>query len=131
MAEAAALLEGTHDFSSFQASGGDQMTTVRTIYRCSVERRGDMGYDIVVEGDGFLYKMVRILAGTLVMVGMGLVPPEAVLLALAKGEHSPGLAPGAAAMTGRGLTGPALPPEYLCLEYIEYDFNHEKIIIEN
>jgi tRNA pseudouridine38-40 synthase len=124
MNEAAVLFEGTHDFRNFQASGGDQMTTVRHIRRCYVERREDHGYDIVVEGDGFLYKMVRIIAGTLVMVGMGLMPPTAISTAL--GEIAPsGSSPGAdeesAVKSGRKLTGPVLPPEHLCLEYIECD----------
>lgn len=83
MREAARAMEGTHDFACFQASGGEEReTTVRTVHRVELKERflGD-GYfpeeqgahilDIDVTGDGFLYNMVRIMAGTLVDVGSG------------------------------------------------------------
>lgn len=124
MNEAASLIQGTHNFESFRASGGDQMTTVRHIYRCYVKLREDQGFDVVVEGDGFLYKMVRIIAGTLVMVGMGLMPPKAISIALGEidlSESSPGVEETTVVKAGLKFTGPVLPPEYLCLEYIHYD----------
>ena len=78
MERAALLLVGTHDFANFQKSGAnnDQRTSVRTIFRCAIEPRYQhggslVGHDIVVEGDGFLRKQVRLIAGTLVAVGMG------------------------------------------------------------
>lgn len=168
MARAAALFEGTHDFGAFQASRGDQKGTVRTVFRCAVERRkagcenmsrhgsaaGGRGggdgdddsivaqageaYDLVIEGDGFLYKMVRIIAGTLLMVGMRLAPVETVLVALKK-ERQAGQADDLAAsvlgspqneLRRRGIVGPTLPPEPLCLEHVEYDRDHESASVE-
>lgn len=70
MAEAAAAFVGTHDFAGFASSGLSVKTTVRTIYRCSVYRDGNI-ITIDILGNGFLYNMVRIIAGTLVWVGMG------------------------------------------------------------
>ncbi len=68
---AARQIEGTHDFQSFQSSGGTpRETTVRTIYRLEVLRSGDE-VNLLVTGDGFLYNMVRIITGTLVEVGLG------------------------------------------------------------
>ena len=140
------MLEGTHDFGAFTARGGDQKGTVRTIFRCAVEPRtgrvanestGDaMGmasvdlasthrmdseveeeaYDIVVEGDGFLYKQVRIIAGTLLMVGMAHAPPETVAAALARAAADEPKSD----LRRRGVVGPILPPELLTLEHIEY-----------
>jgi tRNA pseudouridine38-40 synthase len=71
MRRAARLLEGTHDFRSFQAAGSAVRTTLRSLLR--VELRGEAGGEIelLVEGDGFLRHMVRIVAGTLLEVGLG------------------------------------------------------------
>ena len=124
MRAAAALFEGTHDFEAFQSKGGDQMGTVRTVFRCSVEERGDGGgFDMVVEGDGFLYKQVRLMAGTLAQVGMGLASPQLVASAL----ESPVEAAGEAAAAGSSRhvgVGPTMPAEWLCLERVEYDQDH-------
>ena len=122
---AARMLEGTHDFAAFQASGGDQKSTVRTLYRCAVEPRRDVegdAVDLVLEGDGFLYKMVRIVAGTLAMIGMGLAPAEIIPAALA--PSGSGSLP-KEMLRRHGLVGPTLPPERLCLEHIEYERAHE------
>ncbi len=70
MREAAAELLGTHDYAAFQASGGTAKTTVRTITRADIEVRGDEVI-LTVEGDAFLYNMVRIIAGTLIEIGYG------------------------------------------------------------
>jgi len=71
MVEAGGILEGTHDFRSFQAAGGEEKeSTVRTIHKISLHPIED-GWSIHVTGDGFLYHMVRILVGTLVEVGWG------------------------------------------------------------
>ncbi|MBQ2992201.1 MAG: tRNA pseudouridine(38-40) synthase TruA [Clostridia bacterium] len=67
--EAQALV-GTHDFEAFAASGSVVKSTVRTIYRVQVTRRGDE-VELLVLGDGFLYNMVRIIAGTLMEIGTG------------------------------------------------------------
>ena len=88
---------------------------------------------MVVEGDGFLYKMVRIISGTLLMVGMDLAPAETVLTALAPEEAASGMENGDSAaprkreLRRRGVVGPTLPPERLCLEHIEYDEEHGSI----
>lgn len=74
---AAPALEGTHDFSAFMASGGETKTTVKTIYSLRIEPNG-AETDIVIHGDGFLYNMVRIIAGTLYYVGIGKIRPEEV-----------------------------------------------------
>ena len=121
---AARTLEGTHDFAAFQASGGDQKSTVRTLYRCAVEPQGD-AVDLVLEGDGFLYKMVRIVAGTLAMIGMGLAPAEIIPAAL--DPAGSGSLP-KEMLRRHGLVGPTLPPERLCLEHIEYERAHENCV---
>ena len=71
MRRAAALLTGTHDFRSFCANRRFKKSSVRTLTALDIRRTGDE-VQLVFEGDGFLYNMVRILTGTLVEVGMGL-----------------------------------------------------------
>ena len=75
MKQAAEYFKGTHDFIAFSAAGGSVKTTVRTIMEADVERKGDI-IEFSVVGDGFLYNMVRIIAGTLVEVGFGKLRPE-------------------------------------------------------
>ena len=77
MQEAAKYLIGEHDFNSFCAAAAVVETTVRTVYDVAVEAQGD---DIViaVSGNGFLYNMVRIIAGTLMEVGKGRWEPSYV-----------------------------------------------------
>lgn len=70
MSRAAEAFVGTHDFAGFASSGLTVKTTVRTIYKCRVYNDGEC-LIIDIEGNGFLYNMVRIIAGTLVWVGMG------------------------------------------------------------
>ena len=77
MKEAAKYLVGEHDFRSFCTVRGQAEETVRTIYSLDVEKSGDM-ITIRISGSGFLYNMVRIIAGTLMKVGMGIYPPEHV-----------------------------------------------------
>lgn len=69
-------LVGTHDFAAFAASGSVVKDTVRTIYRADVEQDGKE-ICLIVEGNGFLYNMVRIIAGTLIGVGSGKLEPGA------------------------------------------------------
>lgn len=79
MKKASEYLRGTHDFKSFEASGGTpRETTVRTIFDIDVKRCGAGGktLEIHVSGDGFLYNMVRIITGTLVDVGSGRLTAE-------------------------------------------------------
>lgn len=77
MQEGAEYLKGEHDFLSFCAAGSTAETTVRTIYDIAVERKENL-LVIRVTGSGFLYNMVRIIAGTLMEVGKGRFAPEYV-----------------------------------------------------
>lgn len=72
---AAKRLVGEHDFKSFCAVNAQVKSTVRTIYSCDVMKEEDT-ISIVVTGNGFLYNMVRIIAGTLIRVGSGEWTPE-------------------------------------------------------
>lgn len=74
MRQAAAYLVGEHDFASFCAASSTAETTVRTIHGLSVEREGE---EILIRvcGSGFLYNMVRIIAGTLMEAGRGHIEP--------------------------------------------------------
>lgn len=77
MRKAAEYLKGEHDFKSFCSVHTDVKDTVRTIYGLDIEKENDM-ITIRISGDGFLYNMVRIIAGTLIRVGRGAYPPEKV-----------------------------------------------------
>ncbi len=72
---AAEKIVGTHDFSAFCGSLGAKENSVRTVYDCRVEKT-DIGAELIVSGDGFLYNMVRIIAGTLIYVNEGKLAPE-------------------------------------------------------
>ena len=86
--KAAALLEGRHDFASFQAAGSEVRTTVRTLTRAEVSRAAGSQVQFDFEGDGFLRYMVRNLVGTLVEVGRGARQPDDVAAILAARERS-------------------------------------------
>lgn len=77
MDEAAGYLAGEWDFKSFCSAGAQTETTVRRVYDCTVTRTGA---EVVIRicGAGFLYNMVRIIAGTLMEIGNGKYPPEAI-----------------------------------------------------
>ena len=111
MREAAGHLVGTHDFAAFTNVGAERESTVRTIHSCDVSAEDGL-IRISVCGDGFLYNMVRIIAGTLTEVGRGRVPPERAREALATGD--------------RRLAGPTLPPEGLRLEWMEHEIGSER-----
>ena len=89
MKEAAKLLKGTHDFAAFRASGYTSKTSERKIYKVKIEKQsipfGTL-YTVRVTGNGFLYNMVRILAGELFAVGCG--KPEGITRAFQTGERS-------------------------------------------
>ena len=78
MRAAAAQLPGTHDFAAFQAAGGTAKTTLRTLYEATLDLR-EPGPEIIltVRGNAFLYNMVRIIAGTLIEIGLGKREPDA------------------------------------------------------
>ena len=106
MNSAAARFVGKHDFRCFLAANSSVETTVRTIHRAEVAAHGD---EIVfsVTGNGFLYNMVRIMAGTLVAAGEGKITAADVDEMLEKGE--------------RDLAGKTMPPQGLVLKSVEYD----------
>lgn len=87
MQKAAGYLVGEHDFKSFCAVGAQVKTTVRTIYDCQVLKEDDI-ITIRVTGNGFLYNMVRIIAGTLIKVGSGDIKPEEIPVILEKCDRS-------------------------------------------
>jgi len=105
MQEAAAYLEGEHDFKSFCQTGAQVESTVRTLHWVQVE---EQGADMVLRvcGNGFLYNMVRIIAGTLIEVGQGRRKPESMLDVLEACD--------------RAAAGPTAPACGLTL--IKYDF---------
>ena len=82
MEEALQTLLGKHDFAAFQASGGTAKTTVRTIHSAHITQEGDT-FTMIVEGDAFLYNMVRIIAGTLIEIGHGKLGTDAFAQAIA------------------------------------------------
>ena len=89
MGEAAALLRGEHDFKAFAAEGGvERESTVRHLRRLDIVRRGRR-VRLVFEADGFLYKMVRSLTGTLVNVGLGKLAPRDVAALLKSAKRTP------------------------------------------
>ncbi len=112
---------GEHDFASFCAAGAQVQTTVRTIYSLEVleqplteagrgvqsQQSPERLLTIRVRGNGFLYNMVRIIAGTLVEVGRGHIRPEEV--------------EGIIAACDRAKAGPTAPARGLRLVEIKYD----------
>lgn len=87
MKEAAAFFPGRHDFRSFTANrGGELKDAVRTLTRCELRRRGPE-LTVILEGGGFLYKMCRGIAGTLVQIGEGRFPPGEVKEMLARQDR--------------------------------------------
>ena len=88
MRAGAARLVGKHDFRAYSAFGGvERETTVRTLRRLDVTARGPR-LRIDAEGDGFLYKMVRSLAGALISAGQGKLTPDDLAAILAQGERT-------------------------------------------
>ena len=88
MEVAARDLIGEHDFAAFASSGSERKTTVRTITRARIFPRR-RGFAIVVQGDGFLYNMVRTIAGTLIDVGRGRLDTDCVARAVEDGRRAP------------------------------------------
>ncbi|MCG7410605.1 tRNA pseudouridine(38-40) synthase TruA [Paenibacillus sp. ACRRX] len=106
-------LEGEHDFTSFASPKSTKQIHVRTIYQAWMEyepsQSGEPGrgrYHLFVTGNGFLYNMVRIIAGTLLVVGRGKILPEAI--------------PGILAACDRGAAGPTAMSHGLMLWSIDY-----------
>ncbi|NDC63988.1 MAG: tRNA pseudouridine(38-40) synthase TruA [Planctomycetia bacterium] len=115
MRQAAGVLVGEHDFTSFETVPSTRLSKVRTIHSLEVFRH--TGHDdaagaevwVEVEGNGFLYNMVRIIVGSLVMVGCGRRSPE--WMREVRDARS------------RPAAGPTAPPQGLVLVSIDVDFN--------
>ncbi len=84
--EAAKHFIGTHDFAAFCSAHSDVEDTVRTVYDCRVSREGDM-IQMTIRGDGFLYNMVRIIAGTLLQVASGKIKSDEIPLIIQSGNR--------------------------------------------
>ncbi len=105
MNAAAAHFVGEHDFAAFCGAGSDVEDTVRRVYRADVTREGDL-VTFTVEGNGFLYNMVRIMAGTLLEVAADRMQADAIPAILAGGD--------------RTAAGPTAPAKGLCLQNVFY-----------
>lgn len=103
MSAAAAQLVGEHDFACFARPAHGRENSIRTIFGCSVAKRGQRVV-IGVEGSGFLWNMVRIIAGTLIDVGMGRFQPEEI--------------PAMLAARDRRAAGGTAPPHGLFLQWV-------------
>lgn len=106
MREAAALLPGERDWSAFRAAGCTARTATRRVDAVEVSEPEAHRIDIVVRGNAFLRNMVRILAGTLVEVGLGRLAPRQVAEIVESRD--------------RTRAGPTAPPHGLCLEEVIY-----------
>jgi len=103
------LLVGKHDFACFQSTGSERESTVRTIFALEItEGRGDQSAEIwiEIEGDGFLYNMVRAIVGSLVAIGNQRKPESWLAEVLAS--------------TDRKIAGQTAPPEGLILLKVDY-----------
>ena len=78
MSLAAGFFVGVHDFATFCAAGGSQKTTVREVFSCKCEPSASGDVVLTITGNGFLYNMVRIIAGTLYYVGIGKIPVSSI-----------------------------------------------------
>lgn len=105
MAQATTLLVGRHDFTALAGSARPVEDAVRTVGACRL-LVGPQALAIEIEADGFLYRMVRAIAGTLLEVGRGALSVDAVGRLLAGGR--------------RADAGPSLPPRGLCLLWVRY-----------
>ncbi len=109
MKQAIKFFEGEHDFKAFKASGTSSKSSVRTIYQAQVLEREEGRIWIELTGNGFLYNMVRIIAGTIVEVGLGNKKPEEITKIIQERDRS--------------KAGKTLPPQGLYLVKVEYE-NH-------
>ena len=99
------VLLGTHDFAAFQAAGGTAKTTIRTIHAAQLKPE-DALLTLTVRGNAFLYNMVRIIAGTMLDIGMGRCPEDAFERALQSKSR-----------LDLGITAPASGLELTRVEY--------------
>lgn len=123
MRQAAACLVGEHDFVSFCASNHQAEETVRTLYSVTVDRGADDIVTIRLSGSGFLYNMVRILAGTLIKVGSGMYPPEHMKEILeARTRSAAGDTAPARGLTLVGIEYEKEPPKEICGENEHWNY---------
>lgn len=106
MKKAVKFFEGEHDFKAFKASGTSSKSSVRTIYNAEVIDSGNDRIYIELTGNGFLYNMVRIIAGTLVEVGLEKIEPGEIQNIIQSKDRS--------------KAGKTLPPQGLYLLKVEY-----------
>jgi len=106
MKDAAEMLTGVHDFSSFCAAGHESKRYIRNIYGCGFDTKGKGLIRFSIEADGFLKYMVRNIVGTLVEVG--------------KGKRSPVDIPAILEARDRRKAGVTAPPQGLCLVDVRY-----------
>ena len=106
MVEAARLLVGHHDFNSFRSTSCQAPSAIKTLDRLDVTREGAL-IRIDVASRSFLHNQVRILVGTLALVGRGQWTQQDVADALAARD--------------RTRAGPTAPPHGLCLMEVQYD----------
>lgn len=102
---AAEAIVGTHDFTAFMASGGQQKTTVKTVNFLEITKEENT-IRVTINADGFLYNMVRIIAGTLVYAGTGKIDPADIPAIIESGD--------------RVRAGITAPPQGLCLKKVFY-----------
>ena len=107
MQKAIKFFEGEHDFKAFKSSGTSSKSSVRTIYKAEVKQMSNDKIWIELTGNGFLYNMVRIIAGTLVEVGLGKIKAEEIndIMESKRRENA----------------GKTLPPQGLYLVNVEYE----------
>ena len=107
MQKAIKFFEGEHDFKAFKSSGTSSKSSVRTIYKAEVKQMPNDKIWIELTGNGFLYNMVRIIAGTLVEVGLGKIKAEEIndIMESKRRENA----------------GKTLPPQGLYLVNVEYE----------
>lgn len=105
MKKAAKYIEGEHDFTSLASVHAQVQSYVRTVFLCEVIQENNT-IIIRVNGSGFLYNMVRIIAGTLLEVGRGKIKSDEVKNIIESKDRSKG--------------GPTLPPQGLMLTEINY-----------
>jgi tRNA pseudouridine38-40 synthase len=111
MRDAAGLFVGEHDFRAFMSTGSPVKSTIRSVTRLDIEEINLYTppcpfVRISIEGNGFLYNMVRIVTGTLVYAGQGRLNLDDVKHALCSGD--------------RRAAGKTAPPHGLCLEQVFY-----------
>ena len=105
MNEAGKILVGKKDFKSFASAADHRENSIRTIFRCEAAKERNWVY-VDVEGDGFLYNMVRNIVGTLIEIGRGRWEPEKMREIIEARD--------------RTAAGPIAPAQGLCLMWIKY-----------